>query len=128
MNQVPAVFFFLSVASIAMFSFVAVTTWSDARRKEREAFYKSETAKKLAEHSPEASLAYLRLEEENRRRRVREGLKLGGLITFAAGIGVIALFAVLGNERGLWVLGLVPLLVGLALIAYVYLLAPREKE
>jgi Flp pilus assembly protein TadB len=125
MNQIPAVFAFLSVASIALFSFVAVAVWADARRKEREAFYRSEIAKKIAEtHPPEASLAYLRLEEANRLRRMREGLKLGGVITLAAGAAVVILFLVLCSERGLWVIGLVPLLVGMALLAYVYVLGP----
>ena len=41
------------VGSIALFSFLAVTTWSEARRKEREAYYTSETLKKIAESSGE---------------------------------------------------------------------------
>lgn len=117
---------FLSVASVALFSFAAVALWVDARRKEREAFYRSETAKKIAElHGPESSLAYMRLEEANRLRRTREGLKVAGLITLAAGAGVMPLLAVAGNVRGLWVLGFLPLLVGIALLAYAYVLGPR---
>ena len=41
------------VGSIALFSFLAVASWSDARRKEREAYYRSETLKKIAESSGE---------------------------------------------------------------------------
>ena len=48
MGSLP-LFLFLSVGSIALFSFVAVAAWSDARRREREAYYKSETLKKIAE-------------------------------------------------------------------------------
>ena len=42
-------FLFLGVASVALFSFVAVVVWSQERRREREAYYKSETLKKIAE-------------------------------------------------------------------------------
>ena len=40
------VYLFLSVGAVGMFSFIAVASWADARRKEREAYYKSETLKK----------------------------------------------------------------------------------
>jgi hypothetical protein len=38
-----------SIAAIAFFSFLAVSSWVNARRKEREAFYKSEAIRKIAE-------------------------------------------------------------------------------
>ena len=122
MNQVPAVYLFLSVASIALFSFVAIAVWVDARRKEREAFYRSEVAKKIAEaQSPDALLAYLRAEEEKRNHRIREGLRLAGAITSAAGVAVAVLFGVLASDHRLWAVGIVPFLVGVALLAYVYM-------
>ncbi len=39
------------VGSIALFSFLGVASWTDARRKEREAYYRSETLKKISESS-----------------------------------------------------------------------------
>jgi hypothetical protein len=35
MNQILPIFLFLSVASVALFSFVAVAVWSSERRRER---------------------------------------------------------------------------------------------
>src|SRR5712691_6945303 len=49
LNQALPLFLFLSVASIALFSFVAVAVWSQERRREREAYYRSETLRKIAE-------------------------------------------------------------------------------
>ena len=48
------IFLFFSVGAISLFSFIAVASWSDARRREREAYYKTDLLKKLCE-SPSAS-------------------------------------------------------------------------
>ena len=40
---------FLAVAVSGMWAFVAVVSWADIRRKEREAYYRHETMKKVAE-------------------------------------------------------------------------------
>ena len=130
-NQALPLFAFLSIGAIAVFSFVAVASWSDARRREREAYYKNETLKKIAEtqgSGAAAALDFLREEERTAARRRREGIKLGGLITMAVGIGLMVfLFA---DNRGSsdFLAGLFPLLVGAALLGYVFSLAPKEKE
>ena len=59
-----AAMFIPIVGSIALFSFLAVATWADARRKEREAYYKSETLKKIAESSGEGARAAIELMRE----------------------------------------------------------------
>ena len=80
-----AVFMFLSVGAVALFSFIAVASWADARRKEREAYYKSETLKKLSESQGSAAvLELLREEQKQAAAKRREGLRLGGLINIAA--------------------------------------------
>lgn len=117
---------FLSVGAIAVFSFVSVATWSDNRRREREAFYKSEALKKLAENPSADALAVLREEERIATRRRNEGIRLGGLITTATGLGVMAFFRLLVDDRPVWAMGLVPLLIGLAMLAYSFLLTPKE--
>src|SRR6185436_7506723 len=51
------------VAAIAFFTFLSVSAWSTARRREREAYYKSEAIKKIAEMqgaTPEPVLQVLR--------------------------------------------------------------------
>jgi hypothetical protein len=119
------------VGSIALFSFLAVAAWSDARRRERETYYKSETLKKIAESSGEgakAAVELIREQEKNVVRRRREGMQLGGLITAAVGIGVMALLRGLVRDEPVYLAGLIPLLIGLAMLTYTFLLAPKEVE
>lgn len=120
------------VGSIALFSFLGVAAWSDARRKEREAYYQGETLKKIAESSGEgakAAMEMLHERERNELRRRREGLRLGGLVTAAVGIGVMVLLkAIVHDEPGVYLVGLIPLLVGVALLTYTYVMAPKDSE
>jgi hypothetical protein len=129
------------VSIIAVFSWLAVASWSDARRKEREAFYKSETLKKVAEGQgpgATAALEYLREQEKNAAQRSaerlrlselrrREGLKLGGLVNVAIGIALmIFLHELLRNHsQEIYLCGLIPLFIGVALLAYAYFLSPN---
>ncbi|MGA3211683.1 MAG: hypothetical protein ABSD20_10275 [Terriglobales bacterium] len=126
-----ALFLFLSVGAVALFSFVAIASWSDARRREREAYYKSEVLKKIAETSgsgANSALELIREQEKIAIRRRREGMKLGGLITAAVGIGLMFLFNAKAHpyDPGVPFIGMIPLLVGAALLVYVYALAPKE--
>lgn len=117
------------VGSIALFSFLAVASWSDARRREREAYYTSETLKKIAESSGEGAKSAMELLQEKERQGVRrrlEGMKLGGLITAVVGIGVIALLHGLEHDEPVYLAGVIPLLIGLAMLLYVFVLAPKE--
>ncbi len=119
------------VGSIALFSFLAVATWSDARRKERETFYKSETLKKIAESSGEgakAAIELMREQEKSVAKRRLEGMKLGGLITAVVGIGVMALLHGLVRDEPVYLAGLIPFLVGVVLMLYGFFLAPKPQE
>jgi hypothetical protein len=131
MNQILPIFLFLSVASVALFSFVAVAVWSSERRREREAYYRSEILKKIADTQGAGSssaIEFLRDEEKNTTRRRREGLKLGGLITVAVGIGMMLFIKAVdrSDPDPAYLVGLIPLLIGVALLAYTYLLAPKQ--
>jgi len=96
------------------------------RRREREAFYRSETLKRLAEVPGEAGLALLRENERSTMRRRREDIKLGGLVTTAVGIGLMALLRALVPDRAVYVTGLIPLLIGLALLLHSYVLGSKD--
>jgi putative exporter of polyketide antibiotics len=117
---------FLSVGAVALFAvFLPITTWLESRRKEREAFYKAETLRRVSESSADsgkASIEFLR--EQNRLVQFKtiEGLKIGGLIMVGTGIGVMVLLWVLAGPT-VSVCGLIPMLIGVAMLAYVYLLA-----
>ena len=124
-------FLFLGVASVALFSFVAVVVWSQERRREREAYYRSETLKKIAETQGtggSSAIEYLRESEKSATRRQREGLKLGGLVTIAIGISLMIFIAAVTRHdpEPAYLVGLIPLAIGLALLGYVYFFAPKE--
>lgn len=128
------VFLIPIVGSISLFSFLAVASWSDARRKEREAYYKADALKKISESSGEAAksaIEYLREEDRIAIRKRVEGMKLGGLITSAVGVGVmIFLHAVArdADDRGVYLAGLIPLLIGVALAVYAFVFAPKPSQ
>jgi hypothetical protein len=123
---------FLSVASVAMFVvFIPVITWIGSRQKEREAFYKAETIRRVAEASSDGAKATIDLLREQNRMtliKMREALKISGVICLGVGIGLIAfLTRLVGSEVALC--GLIPGIIGLAMLVYVYLLAaPIEPQ
>ena len=122
------VMLFLSVGAISLFSFVAVAAWSDSRRKERVAYYRSETLKKIAETAgpgSNAPLEYMREEEQINARHRREGIRLGSLITGAVGIGLMIFLRGIAHEESVLPVGIIPLLVGVALFVYAEFLAPK---
>jgi nucleoside recognition membrane protein YjiH len=136
MSGSSSLFLFLSVGSIALFSFVAVAAWSEARRREREAYYKIETLKKIAEAQgagASSAIEFLREEairraeqEKNAARSQREGVKLGGLVTTAVGIALMIFLRAIERDEPVYLVGLIPGLIGVALLAYSYFLAPKE--
>ena len=119
-------FLFLAVGSIALFSFLAVATWSGERRREREAYYRSETVKKIAEAQGAGNSGE---EEIIAARRRAEAQKLGGLITLAVGIGIAvflrAMLAADHDPEPAYLAGLIPGLIGLAMLVYAYILGPQ---
>ncbi len=117
------------VGSIALFSFLGVASWSEARRKEREAYYTAETLKKIAESSGEgaqAAIEHLREQNKNSIKRRVEGLKLGGLITSAVGLSLMVFLHGIEREEPVYLVGLIPLLIGVALLVYAFGMAPKE--
>jgi hypothetical protein len=114
---------------VCVFTFVAVVSWADNRRRERESFHRHETYRKMIEHSDQNSqqvLALMREEEARAARRAREGLILAGLITTATGIGCVIFFGgIVQSDRPIYLIGVIPLLVGIVLSVYGYFMAPR---
>ena len=127
--EYAAIAVFLPVLMVSVFTFISIAVWSEARRKEREAFYRNETLKKVAESSNAGGTAALEMMREHERadgRQRREGQKLGGLVAIAIGIGLIGFLAPLGSRQPIFLVGIIPIFVGVALLAYAFLLGPRD--
>jgi hypothetical protein len=124
------VFVFLAVGAVALFSMISVAVWSGARQKEREAYYKNDMLKKLADtQGPGASSALELMREEARAAtlRMKQGLQIGGLVTGAAGLGVVIFLRfLLGGDEGVYLCGLIPLFVGMALFVSSYVVKTGE--
>jgi hypothetical protein len=118
------VFVFLSVGAIALFSMISIATWSEARRKEREAYYKNDMLKKLAEsQGPGVNSAIELMREEDRisSARKQQGLRISGLILCATGLGVMIFLHAMVREEPVYLTGMLVLLIGLALYGSSYL-------
>lgn len=132
MNADSLAIFIPIVSVICVFTFVSIASWANARRKEREAYYKSDTLKKIAESQGPGATSALELMREEERisvRRQREGVRLGGLVTIAVGIALTPfLWVVLDpGQKGAALVGLFPFLIGVALLVYSYVLAPKQN-
>lgn len=109
----------IALITTASLSFVAVIVWLGSRLKEREDYYRSETIKKIAESgSSTAALDYLRETDRIALQRIRGGLRLGGLVSAAIGIGLMVYLRGIVLGSGTYLVGLIPLLVGIVLFVY----------
>ncbi len=122
---------FLSIGAVALFVvFIPLTSYIDSQRKEREAFYKAETFRRLAESSSDSAKAAIELLREQTRletRKKREGMKIGGLVNIAVGVALMIFLRALVSDEPVYLCGLIPGLIGVALLTYVLLLAPRVE-
>jgi hypothetical protein len=114
------------VAIVATFTFVTVVHWVDSQRKEREAYYKAETLRRVTEASGEGARAAVELMHQDARLKrltAREGLKITGLINLGVGIGVMVFLHELLKGTAIYLCGLIPALIGVGFLAYVFFLA-----
>ncbi len=119
---------FLSVGAVSLFVvFIPLVTWIDNRRKEREAFYRADTMRRLAESSGEVAKAAIELlREQDRLDRIKklEGLKIGGVINLCVGVALVIFMRImLGGGHGPAYAGLVPAFLGIGMLVYVFFLA-----
>lgn len=126
------VFVFLAVGAIALYSYLSINSFVHGRRKEREAYYRNETVRRLTESQgagADAAIALMREEDRLWTIRRLEGTKLGGLITTGVGIGLMIFLGIANDNNHLIgvAIGIVPLMVGLALLLYAYRLSPKFK-
>jgi hypothetical protein len=130
MDPGVAVFFFLAIGAIALFSFLSIATWTGTRAAEREAYYKAEMMKKIAEMSSgegNPALDYLREQERIKAARRLGGIKLGGLINLGIGLGLIIFLKALIPGEPIYLVGTIEVFIGMALLVYAFWLAPKRE-
>lgn len=127
------IFLFLSVGAASLFGFLAVAAWAGPRQKERESYYTNDMLKKLAEadtDSARATLAYLqeqnRAAETRRDAKKREDYLLSGLINVAIGIALTVFLSAITQKPAIGLVGLIPFLIGAALLVHAYLMRPKS--
>ena len=123
-----AVFLFLAIGAIALFTFLSVATFAGSRQAEREAYYKAEMMKKISEaggeHNP--ALEYLREQERIKAAKRLGGIKLGGLINTGIGIGLMIFLKALIPDTPIYLCGTIEVFIGVALLVYAFWLAPER--
>lgn len=125
----PASFWFMcAVIGTAGITFVAIVIWVEERTKQRQAHYESENIRKLIESGgAEAATRFL---QETRRRKAEEtrnGARLGGIITIAVGISLMVFMHQLFNGAPIYLVGLVPMSVGVGLLIFTELISKPEE-
>ena len=97
-----------------------MSVWATERRREREAYYRSEVLKKIAEAQSSGAASALEFLHQD-----QKGTKLGGLIAAAVGIALTPFLMAVVPQRPVYLAGLIPVFVGFALLIYSYMLAPK---
>jgi hypothetical protein len=114
------------VAIVATFTFVIVVHWLDSQRKEREAYYKTETLRRVTEASGEGAKAAIELMREDERLKqvkTREGMKIAGLVNICVGAGLLIFLHGLLPGTAIYLCGMIPGLIGVGFLVYVFFLA-----
>lgn len=122
-----AKFLFVGAAAVALFAFLSVATWVEARAAERRDRERMALLRKLAELPPEqASVMREILREEDVRmerlarrksRQARRDGVGGGAVVMAVGVGLaLFLFSIQPDEQ-IWTLGIMILLIGIVIAA-----------
>ena len=127
MDAGVALFVFLAIGAVALFTFLSVATWAGTRQQEREAYYNAEMMKKIAEIGGDRNpaLEYLREQERLKAEKKLAGIKLGGLVNIGVGFGLMIFFGSLPHAAKVYAIGTIPLFVGLALLVYGFWFAPK---
>lgn len=122
--------FLIPVAgAIGLFTFLAVASWAENRRRERETYYQYEFRKRLVEAGKlDASELerLMRSEADMTNERRRQGLVVAGVVLAGTGVGLLLGLRFIEDEA-IWMVGFIPLAIGIAMLLYTAL-APRQQH
>ncbi len=119
---------FLAAVTVASLTFVTIIVWVENRRKERQEYYRFEFRKRLveAEKMDAASFASLmQYEHELKLQQGRQKLLVAAFVIFGSGVGLcVGLQFIAGS---VWMVGLIPVSIGLSMLAYGLLFAAKPN-
>jgi len=67
-------------------------------------------------------------EERAKEMKMIEGMKIGGLVNIAIGVALMALIRGTNHENSAYLVGLIPGLIGVALLVYALFMVPRPAQ
>ncbi len=112
-----AFWWMIAIVVTATLAFIPAIVWMDNGRKEREAHYRSETARQISEaDDPQPIIEYYRETERIDAARTRTKARVAGVITVAVGIALMIFFYQIVPGQAVYLAGLIPLLVGVGLL------------
>lgn len=117
---------FLSATVVASLAFVSVVVWAAKRVQERQEFYRFEFRKRLVEDGKmdAASFAALmRYEHELSQQKGRQKLLVAAFVFLGIGVGTVAGLQFLNND--VFMVGLIPTVMGLFMLFYGLVFAPN---
>jgi hypothetical protein len=133
-----AMFWFIGAVVVALFAFLSVASWAGIRAEERKTVERYALLRKVAEQPGESArlvLERLRAEDESaaeRRaaRQARQRLEKiqAGVVLIVVGLGLAVMLETVGDQRGLWTVGLIPGLVGVVLMLFTWFSRPPESR
>ena len=123
-----AFWFMVAVTGTAFFTFITFVIWFDGRRKDREAHYRNEMARQIAEAGDASPiLEFVRANERAAAERVQLGLSVAGLITMAVGAALMIFLYALVPAAAVYLVGLFPLFVGIVMLFFAkVMMKPKE--
>jgi hypothetical protein len=125
----PAPFWFMIAVIVAVsMSFIAVMGWFDHKKKEREAHFRNETIRRIAESGDSsAALEFLRELQRAEALQTRSKARLAGLVTIGAGAGLMFFLAQFVVGAPVYLVGLIPVFVGVALLIFTeFMMKPKS--
>jgi hypothetical protein len=108
-----------AVSVLGLFAFIIISLWTSSRREQREMEFRYELYRRMLEHpGPEADAVrgLLAKDEQQRDAAAAARKHTGGLTLLAVGIGSGAFFYFIAPKSGVYVLAMVPILVGLVML------------
>lgn len=118
------------VGTVALFAFLAVGVWADARRRERESYYRYEFRRRMLEAGKFDANDVRALAEFEQQAGIASGkraIQITGVLFTAMGAGMLSGLRFIQDEP-IWMVGYIPLSIGIGLMAYGFLMAPNVPD